>query len=52
MKTIYETYGDNIKCNIIGIPEGEDRKKGRENVFEEIMVENFLNLKKETDIQV
>ena len=46
---------DNIKhanlC-IIGIPEGEDREKGIENVFEEIMAENFPKLKKETDIQV
>ena len=43
---------DNIKranlC-IIGIPEGE---KGIENVFEEIMAENFPHLKKETDIQI
>ena len=39
---------DNIKqanlC-IIGIPEAEEREKGIENVFEEIMAE-----KKETDI--
>ena len=45
---------DNIKlinlC-IIGIPEGEEREKEIENVFEEIMAENFPNLRKETDIQ-
>ena len=34
---------------IIGIKEGE---RGVEKVFEEIMAENFTNLKKETDIQV
>ena len=31
---------DNIKCNnihIIGVPEGEEREKGPEKVFEEIM---------------
>ena len=46
---------DNIKCanlHIIGIPEGEEREKGIENVLEEIMVENFPNLREETDIQV
>ena len=36
---------------IIGIPEGEEREKGIKNVFEEIMAENFPNIKKETDIQ-
>ena len=46
--------GDNIKyviLHIIGIPE-EKRGKGIENVFEEIMAENFPNIKKETDIWI
>ena len=46
---------DNIKCTnirIIGVPEGEEREKGAENLFEEIMAENFPNLAKETDTQV
>ena len=46
---------DKIKyanLHIIGIPEGKEREKGIENVFEEIMAENFPNLKRETDIQV
>ena len=33
---------DNIKCNnnsIIGVPEGEERWKGPEKIFEEIIVE-------------
>ena len=54
MKAIWDQW-NNIKCAnlcIIGIPEGEDREKGIENVFEEIMSENFPNLKKETDIQL
>ena len=29
---------------------GEEKDKGIENVFEEIMTENFPNIKKETDI--
>ena len=32
------------------IYQGEE--KGVENIFEEIMAENFLNLKKKTDIQI
>ena len=46
---------DNIKSNnirVIEVPEGEEREKGVENVFDAIMAENFPNLKKETDIQV
>ena len=41
---------DNIKRNnirIIGIPEGEEKKKGTEKIFEEIIVENFPNLGEE-----
>ena len=41
---------DNIKCTnirIIGIPEEEEKKKGPEKIFEEIIVENFPNMGKE-----
>ena len=40
---------DNIKdanIRIIGVPE-EERKKGYEEIFEEIIAENFPNLEKE-----
>ena len=46
---------DNIKCNnirIIGIQEGEEREKGPEKIFEEIIVENFPNMGKEIATQV
>ena len=46
---------DNIKCNnihIIGVPEGEEREKGPEKIFEEIIVENFRNTGKEIATQV
>jgi len=43
---------DHIKCTnirIIGIPvEEEKKKKGYEKIFEEITVENFPNMEKET----
>ena len=41
---------DNIKCTniqIIGFPEEEEKKKGTEKIFEEIIVENFPNMAKE-----
>ena len=41
---------DNIKRTnicIIGVPEGEEREKGPEKIFEEIIVKNFPNMGKE-----
>ena len=46
---------DNIKCTnvrIIGDSEEEEKKKGTEKIFEEIIVENFPNLGKEIVNQV
>ena len=46
---------DNIKCNnirIIGVPEGEEREKGPEKIFKEIIVENFPNMGQEIATQV
>ena len=40
---------DESTCN--GIPEGEEKEKGIENIFEENMSENLPNLK-ETDIKI
>ena len=40
----------NTKCTniwIMGVPEKEEKKKGFEKIFEEIIVENFLNMEKE-----
>lgn len=37
---------DNTKCtsvHIIGVPEGEERGKGFEEIFEEILARNSLN---------
>ena len=44
---------DSIKHNdihIIGGPEEEEREQGADNIFEEIIAENFPNLGKEADI--
>ena len=46
---------DNIKCInicVIGVPEGEEREKGPEKIFEEIIAENFLNMGNEIVNQV
>ena len=46
---------DNTKrtnIRIIGIPEEEEKKKGSEKIFEEIIVENFPNMGKEVVTQV
>ena len=46
---------DNIKCiniRIIGVPEEEEKKKGYEKIFEEIIVENFPNMEMEIVSQV
>ena len=45
---------DNMKCNnihIIGTPEGEE-EHGIENLFEKVMMENFLNLMREKVTQI
>ena len=46
---------DKIKCTnirIIGVPEGEEREKRPEKIFEEIIVKNFPNMGKEIATQV
>ena len=41
-----------INIRIIGVPEGEEREKGPEKIFEEIINENFPNMGKEIINQV
>ena len=46
---------DNIKCTniyIIWVLEGEERDKGPQKIFEEIIAENFCNMRKEIVYQV
>ena len=45
---------DIFKCSniqIIGVPEGEEEEQEIENLFEQIIKENFPNLAKEIDFQ-
>ena len=46
---------DNVKrpnIRIIGVPEKEDKKKGHEKIFEEIIVENFPKMGMEIATEV
>ena len=55
MEDSLRDFWDNIKRNniqIIGVPEEEEKKKGPEKIFEEIIVENFPNMGKEIVNQV
>ena len=53
MKRMEDSLRDlsgSIKCTniwIIGVPEGEEKDKGYEKIFEEIIVENFPKMEKE-----
>ena len=48
LRKLWENFShSNIR--IIGVPEGEEEEQKIENLFEQIMKENFPNLAKETD---
>ena len=42
----------NTNIHIIGVPEGEEREKGPQKIFEDIIVENFPNMGKEIATQI
>ena len=50
----YNLYGERFEniCEIIGVPEEEDKKKGHEKLLEEIIAENFPKMGKEIVTQV
>ena len=58
LKTIEESLKelwDNAKrtnIRIIGVPEGEERVKGTEEILQEIIAENFPNMGKEALTQI
>ena len=46
---------DNMKCpniRIIAVPEGEEREKETEKIFQEMIAENFPNMGKELLTQI
>ena len=46
---------DSMKCSnvrIIGIPKGVEKERGLQEIFEQIVPENFPNLVRETNIRV
>ena len=49
-RDLWDMKRNNIR--IIGVPEGEEREKGPEKIFQEIIVENFPNMGKEIATQV
>ena len=53
MRTVSETCGTtlNINFQIIAVPEEEEKEKGHEKIFEEVIVEKFPNLGKEIATQ-
>ena len=38
--------------HIIGVPEEEEKQKGAEGLFKQVIADNFTNLGKEADIQI
>lgn len=51
----FKNLQDNIKCTIIhsiGVLEEEEKEGWSENIFEDVLDENFPNLGKKTDIPV
>lgn len=50
LRELSDSFKQNNIC-IIGIPE-EEREKGAENLFKDLIAENFHNLRKEIDIQI
>ena len=52
--SLWDLSDNNKHTNIwiIGVPEEEEKKKGYEKLFDEIIVENFSNMEKEIVNQV
>ena len=50
LRDLWDNKSTNI--HITGVPEGEERERGFEKVFEEIIIEKFLNMGKEIVNQI
>ena len=53
-ESLRELWGNVKHTNIciIGVPEGEEREKGTEKIFQEIIAKNFPNMGKEPPTQI
>lgn len=51
LKEVWETMEHTNTC-IMGVPEGNEREKREEKRLEEIMAENFSNLRKYINLYV
>lgn len=51
LRDLWDITEYNNMC-IMGVSEGEEREKGTENLFKEIIIENFLNLGEKIDLQI
>ena len=55
MKRVSENSGTTLNAtniHITGMPEGEEREKGTEKIFQEIIAENFPNMEKKPLTQI
>ena len=54
MKRVSENSGTtlNTPTSISGVPEGEEREKGTEKIFQEIIAKNFPHMEKESLTQI
>ena len=55
MKRVSENSGTTLNAtniHITGVPEGEEREKGTEKIFQEIIAKNFHNIGKEPFNQI
>ena len=52
-ESLRELWDDVKRTNIcvIGVPEGEEREKGKEKIFEEIIAENFPSMGKNPSLK-
>ena len=50
LRELWDVKHTNI--HIIGVPEGEEREKGIEKIFEEIIAENVPNMGKQSFTQI
>ena len=47
-----QEYNKRSNIHVIAVPEGQEKNTGPEEVFEEIMAENFPNLAKDVSLQI